>query len=59
MTPKLAAGIYLAAVLEYLSCEVLELAGDAAHENHKKRINPRHLNKGNFEKFKHSKILNI
>lgn len=37
------APIYLAAVLEYLVAEVLELAGKVAQANHKKRIIPRHL----------------
>ncbi|NXX68933.1 H2AL protein, partial [Spizella passerina] len=37
------AAIYLAAVLEYLTAEVLELAGDAARENRKTRILPRHI----------------
>ncbi|NWI33487.1 H2A1 protein, partial [Sula dactylatra] len=37
------AAIYLAAVLEYLSAELLELAGNAARENKKARILPRHI----------------
>ncbi|NXS46648.1 H2A1 protein, partial [Balaeniceps rex] len=37
------AAIYLAAVLEYLSAEILELAGNAARENKKARILPRHI----------------
>ena len=35
--------IYLAAVLEYLVFEILELAAAEAMKDHKKRINPTHI----------------
>ncbi len=37
------APVYLAAVLEYLAAEVLELSGNACRDNRRTRIIPRHI----------------
>ena len=37
------APVYLAAVMEYMAVEILELAGIAARDNNKSRIIPRHI----------------
>jgi histone H2A len=45
-TTRMGAGappVYLTAVLEYLYSEILELAGNAARDNKKSRITPRHI----------------
>ena len=44
-TSRIAAGapVYLAAVLEYMTVELLELAGEAARDNKKSQIFPQHI----------------
>jgi histone H2A len=37
------AGVYLAAVLEYMVAELIEIAALACHDNGKKKITPRHI----------------
>ena len=36
-------GVFMAAVLEYIVCEIVELASNAAQEQNKTTITPRHL----------------
>jgi histone H2A len=38
------AGIFMAGVLEYITAEIIELAGSVCEENKKKTIAPKHLN---------------
>ena len=47
------AGAFMAGVLEYLTAEILELAGDVCEQSKKKTISPKHINLGirNDEEF--------
>jgi histone H2A len=40
---SMGASVYTAAVMEYLAAEVLELSGNAARDNHRSRVTPRHV----------------
>lgn len=40
---SMAASVYTAAVMEYLAAEVLELSGNAARDNDRTRVTPRHV----------------
>jgi hypothetical protein len=45
IAPRISAGapVYMAAVLEYITLEILDYAGRLAHQFKKKRLNPRFI----------------
>ena len=51
------APVYLAGVMEYLTAEMLELGGNAARDNRKSNINPRHLQLASMNDEELSKML--
>lgn len=58
--PRIGSGaaVYMGAVLEYLTAEILELAGNAAHDNKKSRVMPRHIQLAVRNDEELSKLLN-
>ena len=47
----------MAAVLEYLTAELLEMGGDVAEKHNRKTIAPKHLNLGVRQDVEFSKVL--
>ena len=40
------AGVFMAGILEYITADILELAGNSCRQHKKKTISPKHLNLG-------------